>query len=282
MTIGLTAVRAAPDDSAPQAPTSAPTTQPATTPATISLPNQPTTPGITGDWGGVRSRWVDQGLTIAAGIYYDYSRNLQGGISTSEGASREFFDLDITYTTDQLLNWHGGLFFFNFLNHAGDDGTKKLVGDAQGFDNQDGPNSSQIYQLYFQQLFADDKLRLKIGRIDSTTDFAFVTNGVAFLGSSFGYSPAITSFPTYPDPAIGAALFWTPDQTFYATGGIAYANRSDRSLILDGAPLHASRRLRGRLSHRRSGSEVDARSGWAAGAVWHRRVPPHGWVPAIR
>lgn len=205
-------------------------------PPVIALPNQPPTPGVTGDWGGERSKLVSEGLTVAAAIYEDYSKNFQGGVSTSQYASREFFDLDITFTTDQLLHWHGGTFFFNFLDHEGTDGTRALTGDAQGFDNQDGPRSDQIYQLYYQQMLADDTLRVKIGRIDSTTDFAFVTYGSSFLGSSFGYSPAITSFPTYPDPAVGAAVFWTPGEHLYASGGVAYANHSDRSGILSGAP----------------------------------------------
>ncbi len=202
----------------------------------IALPNQPPTPGITGDWGGYRSKLVSDGLTVAAAVYEDYSKNFQGGISTSNYASRDFFDLDITFTTDQLLPWHGGTFFFNFLDHEGADGTTTLTGDAQGFDNQDGPRSDQIYQLYFQQMFDHDQFRLKVGRIDSTTDFAYTANGVSFLGSSFGYSPAITLFPTYPDPALGAVLFWTPNDNLYATGGVSYANRSDRSGILSGAP----------------------------------------------
>lgn len=199
-------------------------------------PNQPPTPGVTGDWSGYRTKLAGEGLTIAAGIYYDYSKNLQGGLSTARSANRELFDLDVTFTTDQTLGWHGGTFFFNLLNHEGTDVSLRLVGDAQGFDNQDGPSSTQIYQLFFQQKFAADTLRFKIGRIDSTTDFAYTANGSAFLGSAFGYSPALTSFPTYPDPAFGAALFWTPGDHWYLTGGASYANRSDRLGILSGEP----------------------------------------------
>ena len=223
-------LRSGPSAQAPAGP-AVPTASPV-----VTLPNQPPTPGVLGDWGGVRSRLVGQGLTVAAAVYYDNSKNFQGGLSTSRDASREFFDLDVTFTTDQALHWHGGTFFLNFLDHQGGDGSVALTGDVQGFDNQDGPRGDQIYQAYFQQLLADDTLRLKVGRIDATTDFAFVANGAAFLGSSFGYSPAITAFPTYPDPAVGAALFWTPDDHFYATGGVDDANRSDRAGILDGSP----------------------------------------------
>ena len=63
-----------------------------------------------------------------------------------------------------------------------------------------------------------------------------MTNGFSFLGSSFGYSPAITSFPTYPDPAPAVALFWTPDESIYLSGGLFDANRSDRAGIFAGHP----------------------------------------------
>ena len=214
----------------PQAPSTNPT-------QVIALPNQPPTPGVLGDFGGARGHLVEQGLTIAAGIYFDSSRNFQGGLTTRGTASREFFDLDVTYTTDKY--WHGGTFFFNFLDHQGPDASGTLTGDLQGFDNQDAPHGDQIYQAYYQQLLANDAVRIKVGRIDATTDFAFTANGSAFLGSSFGYSPAITSFPTYPDPALGAAVFWTPGDHFYATGGIDYTNRSDRTGILTGSPYLA-------------------------------------------
>jgi porin len=250
-----------PTPGAAQSPQS-PQTQPVPVPvAVVALPNQPPTPGVTGDWAGQRSKLAADGLTIAAGVYYDYSKNLQGGLDTAGDVHREFFDLDITLTSDQLLGWHGGLFFFNFLDHEGSNGTTRLVGDAQGFDNQDGPRSAQIYQLYYQQTFAQDQFRLTIGRIDSTTDFAYVTDGSAFLGSSFGYSPALTSFPTYPDPALGLALFWTPGNHFYAAGGVADANRSDRAGILSGDPYTV----------RPTGSGVfciaEAGAKWTLGAV---------------
>jgi len=227
------------DSAATQPSPSAAAQQPTTAASggVIQMPNQPPTPGVTGDWFGERTKLGNDGLTVAAAIYYDYSENLQGGLSTSGDASRELTDLDITYATEKY--WHGGIFFVNFLNHEGTDASHVLVGDAQGFDNQDGPSNTQLYQVYYQQLFADDKLRFKIGRIDSTTDFAYTANGSSFIGSTFGFSPAITSFPTYPDPAAGAVLFWTPNNHFYATGGIFLANQADRFGIIAGRPFTA-------------------------------------------
>jgi porin len=213
-------------------------TQAAVAPPAVVTPAQPPSPGITGDWWGYRSKWANDGLTVAAAIYYDFSKNLQGGVSTSQYASRELLDVDFTWTTDQLLNWHGGTFFFNFLNHEGTNGSTLLTGDAQMFDNQDGPGDTQIAQLFFQQMLADDQLRLKIGRMDSASDFAYTTNGSDFLGASFGTSPALLDFPTYPDPALGAALFWTPNSHFYLSGDVSDSNKSDRFGVLSGDPYN--------------------------------------------
>src|ERR1700722_10074714 len=171
--------------------------------------------GITGDWFGSRTRMANDGLTFAGTIDYDYSKNFMGGLSTANDASRELLNLNATFTTDQLLHWHGGTFFINLQDHEGSDGSKSLTGDAQLFDNQDGPRNIQISELWYQQLFLQDKFRLKIGRIDANTEFATVTNASEFLNSSYGSGPAILAMPTYPDNALGANLFWTPSAHFY-------------------------------------------------------------------
>jgi porin len=205
-----------------------------TAPATQPIP--PQTFGVTGDWFGLRIRMANDGLTFAGTIDYDYSKNFIGGISIVNDASRELLNLNITFTTDQLLHWHGGTFFINLQDHEGSNGSTSLAGDAQLFDNQDAPRYIQLSELWYQQLFLDDKFRLKIGRIDSNTEFAQVTNASQFLNSSYGASPAILGLPTIPDAALGANLFWTPDPHFYLGAGSYYANRSDQSLILSGHP----------------------------------------------
>ena len=63
-----------------------------------------------------------------------------------------------------------------------------------------------------------------------------MANSTSFLNASFGYSPTLTSFATYPDPAIGAALFWTPTDHFYASADVSYISQSDRSGIISGSP----------------------------------------------
>ena len=68
----------------------------------------------------------------------------------------------------------------------------------QGFlQNADADGRTQIAELWYQQLFLDQKVRVKVGK-DANSEFAVPQNGVAFLNSSFGHSPTI-AMPTYPD-----------------------------------------------------------------------------------
>jgi porin len=192
--------------------------------------------GVTGDWFGLRTRMSDDGLTFAGTIDYDYSKNFVGGISTAKDASRELTNLGLTFTTDQILHWHGGTFFINLQDHEGSNGSRSLTGDAQLFDNQDAPRYIQFSELWYQQMLLDDKFRLKLGRIDANTEFGYVTNASEFLNSSYGSSPAILAMPTIPDNGVGANLFWTPNANIYVGTGAYYSNSSDQSLILSGHP----------------------------------------------
>jgi porin len=210
-------------------PSSQPTSDPVTAPA-------PAFSGITDGWFGYRSKLADVGLNVTGFIDYDFSKNFHGGVSTADSAGREIANLDFTLTSAEALGWNGGTFFLNFQDHEGENGTQKLTGDAQGFDNQDGPRAIQLYMAWYQQTLDDGKVRIKIGRVDANTEFAFVSNGTAFLNSTFGFSPAIVGLPTYPDPGLSANLFWMPSEHLSLGAGVYDSNRTERSLIFSGEP----------------------------------------------
>lgn len=128
---------------------------------------------LTGDWFGARTTLADHGITAGGNILLDASRNLAGGIRQDE-SFRYLLDINATLDTRQAFNFHGGTLFIDFQNHEGPNATDDLAGDAQGFDNQDAPHFTQIYQLWYQQLFAGDTLRLKLGKIDANNDFSHI------------------------------------------------------------------------------------------------------------
>ncbi|MEM1424408.1 MAG: carbohydrate porin, partial [Planctomycetota bacterium] len=84
------------------------------------------------------------------------------------------------------------------------------AGDIQVFSNIESERSLDvIYEAWWQQLFFDDRLRVKVGKIDANTEFAFVDIAGGFANSSAGFQPTMLGFPTYPDTAFGVNAFYT-------------------------------------------------------------------------
>jgi porin len=94
----------------------------------------------------------------------------------------------------------------NHMRHFGD----TCDGAAQLYSNIDANSRTVIYELWFEQRLLSNKLRLKGGKIDASTEFAAVPTAGDFLNSSMGYSPTILAFPTYPEPKMGITAFLRP------------------------------------------------------------------------
>jgi carbohydrate-selective porin OprB len=107
----------------------------------------------------------------------------------------------------RLFGWRGGRIHAAAQTLDGPTQAKRLVGDAQGFDNIDADRLRQVSEVCLEQGFLSSRLRLKLGKANANADFAHVESSGGFLNSSAGYRPTIEGFPTYPDPATGVALF---------------------------------------------------------------------------
>jgi porin len=173
----------------------------------------------TDGWWGLRRRLHESGLTLNSTLTIDGSRSFQGGANPDTGVIRNLFDLNLTLSTEPAFGWAGGTFFIDFQNHSGPQGSA-IVGDAQGFSNIDADGRTQVSQLWFEQTFLDGDLRLKIGKVDANSEFAYVEHGGEFLNSSMGFSPTIFVFPSYPDPAFSVNLIWDRPQGVYWGCGI--------------------------------------------------------------
>ena len=166
----------------------------------------------TGDWFGVRGNLDDAGIIFETEVTSDWSRVLRGGLNNSQSVHRYLFDTNLTLDTERLGWWSGGVFFFDFQNQNGPNGSE-FVGDIQTYSNIDADGRSQLAAAWLEQRFFHDDLRIKIGKMDANEDFAFPLHGQLFLQSSMGFSPTIFPFPSYPDPATGVAAFWSLTDT---------------------------------------------------------------------
>ncbi len=159
-----------------------------------------------------RESLADSGLYTSGSITWDGTKNLRGGLDTEGFASRYLLDLILTADLDRYYGWHGATIFLDFQHHDGNLGDA-LVGDFQVFSNIDAPARTQIPRVWLETKWLDDKLRIKTGKIDANTEFAYTLGGGLFLNSSMGFSPTIFTMPTYPDPAGGFVAEWRSSET---------------------------------------------------------------------
>jgi len=131
----------------------------------------------------------------------------------------------MTLDTELLGLWKGGTTFISMFENHGTDITGRHVGDLQALNNADAPNRTRLYEFWYEHAFFDDKLRIKLGKMDANADFAAPDYGGEFIGSSAGFSPTIP-IPTWPDPALGVAVFAKPADWLYFSAGVYDANSS--------------------------------------------------------
>ncbi|MEM1356058.1 MAG: carbohydrate porin [Planctomycetota bacterium] len=168
---------------------------------------------------GLRSGLAEQGITPGATLIVDVSRNFAGGLHDA-GTFRHLFDFSVLVDLETLAGVEGATILIDFQTQEGQDGSAE-TGDLQAYSNIDADDFTVLYELWYEQVFADGQLRLKIGKIDVNADFAFVEYGGEFINSSAGFSPTILSMPTYPDPALGVLAFVEPgDGSFFAGAGV--------------------------------------------------------------
>jgi porin len=171
-------------------------------------------------WYGLRAKVENAGVTFAGAYTADYSKNFQGGVSTASDAFRSLLDLRLNFDMRSLLNIYDGTLSVDYQNQNGQNGSDRLTGDQQGFDNIDADGRSEVAELWYQQLFLEERLRIKVGKVDANSEFAAPASGAGFLNSSFAYSPTIFLMPTYPDPAMSVNVFYNPTPNYYVQAGV--------------------------------------------------------------
>lgn len=175
---------------------------------------------LTGQWFGLRDELEARGIVVEAVLIADWSWNLRGGVSTNGNNFRHLLDLNATVDVETLLGWQGGTFFVDFYNHHGPDASADLTGDIQAFDNIEADGRTQVAELWFEQMLLNDRLRIKVGKVDANSEFAYVKHGGEFIHSSVGYSPTNANLPSYPEPAASINAFVYPHDQLYVGVGI--------------------------------------------------------------
>ncbi|MFM1873039.1 MAG: Porin precursor [Planctomycetota bacterium] len=170
----------------------------------------------TGDWAGLRPRLEDLGIEVSGGYTSDWSAAFSGDVRRRDSYS-SLLDFNAAFDLEHLVGWARTIAFVDFYALQGRDPSDD-IGDAQGVSNLQGDDREILAELWVET-WLSDQWRLKVGKIDFNSEFAFNELGGEFVNSTAAVPPTIVAYPTYPDPATAVNLFYHHDDSTYVGFG---------------------------------------------------------------
>lgn len=179
---------------------------------------------LTRNYAGLGSRVNDRGINSTLNLWMLYQGNVSGSISEEEDLNglvyfSNFFDLD------RIFGWNDASFLIRIDGRWGD-GIDTAVGTLMNVNTLAvGDDPIGVTRLWFDKHGLDGHLRLRIGKIDITTEnFNFHGTNAAFDAMNFANSPRTmflngglvnnSSIP-FPESGLGAMLLFEPVDRVY-------------------------------------------------------------------
>ena len=151
---------------------------------------------MTGDWGGERTRLIEQGIDIKADYVGEVGANLHGGYNDDKTARySDQFGLGVALDLQKLWGWDKTQAKIQLTNRNGQNISNDRVGDPRAGTLS---SSQEVYgrghmvrltQLWIQHQFLDGKLDVKAGYFGEGEDFNTFPcefQNLAFCGSQVG------------------------------------------------------------------------------------------------
>ena len=200
-------------------------------------------PTVTRNWFGLGKQMEEMGISVGLSLNQVYQVSLRGsgpaagggpGVQTHRHNGRwtGAYDFEVELDLERLLNIPGASFYTHTQGgwSAGLDGSS--IGSVLGVSIGGGNSSIVLSEAYWRQSLLEDKLQLKIGKLDMGGGFecqgcpvAFDTNAFAgddnaqFLNGGLNGNPTIP----FPDLGMGVVVYVEPVKGYYASIGVADA-----------------------------------------------------------
>ena len=223
------------------APTSQPASQPASQLATETRRPEPfldilNNKRLTGDWGGFRTALEDKGLEFTFQLTSIYQQNFHGGLRTDAAHTMTGrMDYQAKLSTEPMGLWKGGT-FYTYAESGWGDGIDDKIGDLFGVNGDAaGDLSIRVRELWYEQTFLDNKVRVKFGKYDPAADVD--TNAYAnYEVTQFLNSGLInTANIPFPDYGVGGVVSLQPTDWVYLTFAMADAQANGNQTGLNTA-----------------------------------------------
>jgi len=165
----------------------------------------------TGDWGGLRPEMHERGILLGLDYTAQLFSNVRGGETTRDAThAAGLATFSASLDTQRLGLWKGGT-FFAAGDHQDGRGVSREVGSLADIGTLDvgDEHFTQLTEAYYQHNFADDHFAVRFGKDDANDAFVDSELAALYLNGDFA-PPSNIPMPTFPDPALGLALFGEP------------------------------------------------------------------------
>ena len=195
---------------------------------------------LLGDWGGLRTRLADKGITFNLLYTGEEFGNPVGGARRGQvfdGLGSAGLDVDFGKLVGDP--WKGLLFHVLAYYPHGASGTGKYTRDLGRFSNIDFYDSLRLFELWVDKTMFEGRLSIRIGQLATDAEFATTDTGALFMNADFGALPTFSFNAPVPIYAIAApgvrVRLSTKDERFYLQGA-AYDGNPDPDTLGDPTP----------------------------------------------
>ena len=166
---------------------------------------------------GVRERLADRGIRLTGAAFADVLTVLDGPAERTE--VRTLAVADVGLDTARLGAWDGGTAFARLYAGQATSGATAFPATLQEVDTVPAFDHVVLGELWYEQRLAEGRVRVRAGRMDANSDFAYAEYAATFATDSAAVTPTNYGIPSFLDPALGAVVFAYP-----ATGPSAPAS----------------------------------------------------------
>ena len=183
---------------------------------------------LLGDMGGLRTLLGNYGVTLTLTDVSDVLGNTSGGID--KGATYSgLTTLTLQMDTQKAFGWEGGTVNVSGLQIRGRNLSQYYIANLQTVSDVAAEPTTRLWEIWYQQAFADDVFDIKIGQqsIDQefmTSQAAFIHFNAAMGWASLPSSDLYAGGPAYPLSSLGVRVRARPTDAITLLAGVFQDN----------------------------------------------------------
>ena len=160
--------------------------------------------------GLIRNPYAARGIKFSLSYVGEALANVAGGLrrgSIYDGRLNAAIDIDF----HKLAGWQGLSFHANVFQIHGPGLSRHDIGNLITTSSIEALDTTRLYEMWFEQKFAGDKVSVRAGQLAADTEFITSKYTDVFINATYGW-PTITSInlpsggPSPPLAAVGARL----------------------------------------------------------------------------